>query len=416
MITFPSLNANQYKIDRIKKYSAFRDFINQSSPQALNPASATYSYGPNLIIDRDNTAISKNATYFNSAGNITLIANYNDPRFEYDPVNVGTFKGLLIEDGRNNYILNANINGTHSLSSTATTISNLIPYTTYTLSFYTTLSRTVAASASVELVGTIVAGVPSSLPTSTATLTATASSRLFGNKFSYNFTLGNATSITIRVASGTIFYPQIENKSNSTSFIVTTGATAPVNRGSEKIYFGTAINTFVYTFYNQGPGSAFVEMDRVSSTLAGTAGLNFWTAGVLDKIQSTFYGARNSASTSFIYLQTPSANYSRPKILARVNSVDRIELTSQTDISSGVIRLASSYADIASRTSVYINGSLLVDPSPLDQGILPTDVVRIYVGCSASDMINGYLRKFAYWPFLLSGSELLKLSNNTSGI
>ena len=416
MITFPSLNANQYKIDRIKKYSAFRDFINQSSPQALNPASATYSYGPNLIIDRDNTAISKNATYFNSAGNITLIANYNDPRFEYDPVNVGTFKGLLIEDGRNNYILNANINGTHSLSSTATTISNLVANTTYTLSFYTTLNRTVAASASVELVGTIVAGVPTSLPTNTTTLTASASSRLFGNKFSYNFTLGNATSITIRVASGTIFYPQIENKSNSTSFIVTTSATAPVNRGNEKIYFGTAINTFVYAFYNQGPGSVFVEMDRVSSTLAGTAALNFWNGGTTrDQTQSTFYGARNNASTSFVYLQTPTTNYAKPKILVRVNSSNTIELTNQ-DAVSGTTRIAASYADIIGKTSIYINGTLLADSSPIDTGVLPNDIAKIYVGCSPTDMTNGYLRKFAYWPFLLSGSELLKLSNNTSGI
>jgi hypothetical protein len=413
MITFPSLNANQYKIDRIKRYAAFRDFINQPLPQNINPSSATYGFGSNLIIDRDSGT--PRSTYFDSNGNIVL-ASLNQARFEYDPINASTFKGLLIEDGRTSYILGCGIDGSHPLTTTATTISNLAPNSTYTLSFYTTLNRSVAASATVELVGIIAAGVPLvTLPTITATLTASASSRLFGNKFSYNFTLGNATSITIRVSSGNIFYPQIENKANSTSFIVTTGTSAPVNRSNEKIYFGTAIDSYTNDFYNQGAGTVFIEIDRTSSTLAGTAALNYWTNNILDRTQSTFFGAKSTDDLSFVYLQTPTTNYSRSKLLVRVNSANTIELINQ-NTSSGITRIAGSYSDIIGKTTIYIDNTLLVDSNPVDNGSLPASITRIYVGCSKTDMTNGYLRKFAYWPFLLSGQELQKLSNNTSGI
>jgi hypothetical protein len=429
MITFPSLNANSSKFNKIKKYTAFRDFINQDAEQwrltngiVLNPSSETYGFGPNLIIDRDSAT--PRSTYFNSAGNITL-ASVNQARFEYDPVTPSTFKGLLVEDGRISYILGCGVDGSHPLTATAATISNLLPNATYTLSFYTTLSRSVAATASVEMVGTIAAGVPASLPTATnVTLTATASSRLFGNKFSYNFTLGNATSITIRVSSGSIFYPQLENKANATSFIVTTSTATPVNRPNERIYFGTALNNFVNSFYNQGPGTVFLEIDRNSSTLAGTPALNCWVNGglILDETRSAFFGALSSNNDSVVYVQTRVANYARFKILARVlganpsNADNTIELNNQSD-STGLSRIAVSYSDIIGKTTIYIDNQLLIDTTnPVDLGALPTNINKIYVGCSRSDMTNGYLRKFAYWPVLLSASELQSLSNNTAGI
>jgi hypothetical protein len=438
MITFPSLNASQSKLDRILRYTAFRNFIGQGSSPELNPSSATYSIGPNIIIDRDsNVTSATRTTYFNSQGVITQITSLNAPRFEYDPVNVGTPKGLLIEDGRNNYLLGCAIDGTHPSYTTATTV-NLDANTTYTLSFYTTTSRTQAASATVELSGIISsvasgAAVPTatgSLPTTNATIAFTATSKLFGDKASFIFTVGQATSITIRITAGAIFFPQIENKSNATSFIVTSNASSPTNRSNEKVYFGTGVDQYDSGFYRQGPGTVYVEIQRVNYNGA----LNWWnpvgdttTTPPTPKVntpQSTFFGAKNADDLSFIYLQTLSTNNRRSKFLTRVNganptnSNNTIELSNPNTSTSGVVsKLAVAYSDIAGRTVFYVDGTLVQDGSPLDLGILPgstnyptTQIDRIFIGGSRTDMLNGYLRKIAYWPFLLSSTELLNLT------
>jgi hypothetical protein len=431
MITFPSLNANQSKINRFNKYTAYRDFV---SGKTLNPSSP-YSVGPNLFCERNSSG-----SYFDISGNMQFAA-VNTPRFSYDPINTGenNYRGLLVEDGRYNYLTGCNRNGTHSFPfNTNYQITGLTPETTYTFSFYTTTSRSTSATSIVFLSGYISNG--SSINASNVfTWTGnnvkntgyfiTGSNKKFGERTVFVFsTATGTTGIQLRITNGNIFYPQLENKADATSFIPTENFTRPVQRNNEKIYFSIgagALNQFETNFYNQGPGTIYFEGSRdygiVDPTNPGA--IRWIVTGDVNQNQSSFFCARNTLNTSFVQLQNPTTNYNRPRILVRnanycigyggANVCDTLNLSTDNVANGQLQKTAVSYSDISGAFNgasyIYTNGTG-ISASGVLEGAPPTDMSRIYIASSDSNMLNGYIKKFAYWPFILSTGQLYTLT------
>jgi len=129
-------------------------------------------------------------TYFDSTGTMQTAA-INAPRWDYDPTTL-QLRGLLMEEGRTNLILNSATLVTQSVTTTATA---------YTLSFYGTGTVTKSGAATGALAGT---GAAQRV---TQTFTPTAGS------------------LTLTVT-GSVTNGQIEAGPFATSWIPTTGATA----------------------------------------------------------------------------------------------------------------------------------------------------------------------------------------------
>jgi len=140
---------------------------------------------------------STTATFVGSNGLIQSAA-INDPRFDYDPVTLAP-RGLLIEEQRQNLLLNSDILGTN-----LSTQSVSVTAQSYTISFYGTGTITLAGAAIQVVTGT---GVYPSRRTLTFTPTA---------------------GVLVCTVVGTVQYAQLEAGAFATSFIPTAGA--PVTR------------------------------------------------------------------------------------------------------------------------------------------------------------------------------------------
>jgi hypothetical protein len=140
---------------------------------------------PNVTVTRAGTA-----TYFDVAGTLQTAAA-NAPRWDYDPVS-HALRGLLVEDGRTNLLLNSAVLGTQSATVTAAAT---------TLSFYGTGSVAYSGVATGTLVG---AGA-------------------FPQRAAVTFT-PTAGTLTLTVT-GSVLNAQLETGTAATSWIPTTGTT-----------------------------------------------------------------------------------------------------------------------------------------------------------------------------------------------
>jgi hypothetical protein len=282
---------------------------------------------------------------FNSSGVLTSHAT-NTPRFDYDPTTL-LIKGLLIEAAATNLFLNSAVGVTQVCTVTAAA---------HTLSFYGTGTVTLS-------------GVSSAGP-----LVGTGAS----NRVSLTFT-PTAGSLTLTV-SGSVTNVQLELGSTATSPIVTVGST--VTRAQDVPILST-----LSPWFNAVEGSGFAEfmIPTVSPSLAHTL---FSLDDATSNERITF---RPNAGTLGVNVVDGGSAQTAP-------------LTAGT-VTSGVVTKAAFRYGLNDFALVKDGGAVSTDTA----GTLPT-VTRMTLGyrLTASDMLNGYLRRVKIYPAKLSDTALAR--------
>ena len=267
------------------------------------------------------------ANYFNSSGVLTS-ATTNEPRFDYDPVTLES-KGLLVEFGRTNLLLN---------SASLSTQSVVVTADAHTLSFYGTGTITLSgASTAGPLVGS------GAFPTrSTLTFTPTAGT------------------LTLTVT-GTVEYAQLETSSYASSYITTAGASASRSSDLPSV-------TPISSFYNQNEGTAFVQMSAVDASISARflefsntipsatfrkptmiLGSNLLTLSVLGGVSSGASSSSNTVSSNTVF---KAACAYRTSNLRGALDGTLTTLDTSVDVSPVVDRMSIGFAFSALSTQV----------------------------------------------------------------
>lgn len=295
------------------------------------------------------------ATYFNSAGQMTLSAS-GQPRFDYDPVTLEK-KGLLIEFSRTNVLLNSTIDGanlaTQSVSVTAQA---------YALTFYGTGSITLSGAHVA-----VVSGAGS-----------------FPTRKTYLFT-PSAGTLTLTVA-GTVQYAQLEAGALATSYIPTAGVA--VQRLAES-YSMTGTN--FSDWYNQTEGTLH-SVGIFTNDLLVNRPLVTISDNSTNEIFSQGLNPSTATTLSFI---------------VRDGGVEQVRIN-HAGITTGAVQSIASAYKVNDFASSHNGGAVGTDgagtiatPNRIDFGSTPvTPTLRL----------GGHLKKFEYWPVRLPNAQLVNIS------
>lgn len=406
-----------------------------------------HGIGPNITFTRTGTA-----TYFDATGTLTT-ATADVPRFDHDP---STFesKGLLIEEGRTNSIRNSqaggstngvigsggamptnwlitpNANGVTSevvgtgsegglvyidikISGTPT-LSGVIQIRTETDTqvvatsgqtwIHSAYSRLTAGSAAnavfaINVRGNAAGGSAVSgqqvNTTFVPTLSAIGAQRrsatvTFTNAtvervmpfFGIDYTSGSPINFTLRIAA-----PQLEQGAFATSYIPTTSAA--VSRGAD-----VAVVTPISLFYNQSEGTLFAEHSVYS----------FGGSGAFPRVLDFNNNTDDNDFIRFRYVQSTS-NFG---IVVANGGV------LQVGMGTGTLSLNSVYKSaVGLKADDYIfynNNSLIATDN---SGSMPIGLTHMCIGrqrTSAFSLLNGHIRKIAYYPKRLSNETLRSLT------
>ncbi len=336
MILAPTLLLNAGSAAAIARPTFSRDFAGE---RTLNKGT-----GPAITFTRASIG-----TFFDASGTLQTATN-DTPRFDHDPA-TGASRGLLIEESRQNSLLN---------SATLATQSVFIGGVPFTLSFYGTGS--VALS-----------GVHS------ATVTGSGASA----RTVYTFTPSSG-SLTLTVT-GTVTNAQLEQGAFPTSYIPTTSAA--VTRAAD-----SAIVTPISSFYNAAEGTLFAEASRTH---------------VAKPVEFAIFNNEDDAPVAnFIALESGVAS---PEV-QRFQVSGAAVLNYANGAANTVYRMAGAYA--ANDFIGAQNGALtLADTSGtvptvnrLSIGMGSTTAVASYNGAQS------HIRRIAYWPKRLSNALLQSLT------
>lgn len=288
------------------------------------------------------------ATRVNSAGVLELVGN-DVARFDYDPVTLAA-RGLLIEEGRTNLLLNSLLNGT-SLSTQTVAVTAQ----TYTLSFYGTGSVTLSGAYSGSLNGT--GGYP--------------------GRVTLTFTPAVGT-LTLNVA-GSIKYAQLEAGAFATSFIPTAGASA--TRGTD-----IALVASIGGWFNPVEGSAFAEADVMGESASNNTIFSF-DDGTTGNRLSLF---RLPVDTIYTVVAAAAA--------VQVNGT-----TLNSNMLGVPFRVAFAYK-VNDFSTVLDGGETAVDTT----GSLPL-VTQLRLG-NLVTILNGHFRKFRFYNRRLPDAKLQEMT------
>lgn len=333
------LSFGNYKVGIWDEPPSYRTIRLEAATLALDFTDG--SLGNQLTFTRGSSA-----AYFDSAG-VRQLATTNTPRFDHDPATLQA-KGLLIEEGRTNLVLNSLIDGT-SLGTQSVTVTAVA----HTLSFYGTGTVTLSgASAAGPLVGT----------------GAT-------NRVSLTFT-PSAGSLTLTV-SGSVKWGQLEVGSFMTSHIPTAGAAvarsndvAQFTAGANMAWFNGTAGTFVVEFDTTGPNT----FGRVIGS--STAGAPSWP------------NLGGAVTTIGVY--------------DGVTPLDK--LVGGASTFTGV-KAAVAYS--ATGRSITMQGAA----ASSDANVQPSPTV-IYLGChgGSGNFLNGRIKSLTFYPTRLSDDQLQALT------
>lgn len=283
-------------------------------------------------------------TYINSAGVITA-ASADQPRFDYDPVTLAAL-GLLIEESRQNLLLN---------STTLSTQSVTVAAVAHTLSFYGTGTVTLSgASTAGPLVGT------GNFPT----------------RVSLTFT-PTAGTLTLTVT-GTVQYAQLEAGAFATSYIPTT--TTPITRAADS----ATINT-LSPWFNSSEGTLYAQADTYDVSSSRVSFLIF--DGTSNNIISEAHGA---VARGFIASGGVTQLTQLPGSVSN-NTVSKTALAYKVNDGQTAVNGTAAVVD----TSVTI-------PSVTQ--------ARIGSFNATNSVLNGHIRNITYYPRRLSQAELITLT------
>jgi hypothetical protein len=387
------------------------------------------AFSPQITFTRASTA-----TYFDSAG-VLQSAAIDAPRFDYNPATLAA-RGLLIEEARTNSIRNNTMQGAvagtpgtlptdwsfvstqgNGLTTTivGTGTENGISYIdyrfngttvntntivigidfgsaltgqTWTASNYWRLvggSTTGMTSWSVGLIentsgGVFVAGAfyAQTAPTTAAlntqrqiaTRTLSGGATVAQCQMNLSFAPQNATAIDFTIRIG---LPQLELGAFATSVIPTT--TTALTRAADV----ASVNT-LSPWYNASQGTLYAEFTGVASGTRTIAAVN------------------DGTSNESIRLRTVGTD---PKFTVTDGGVDQADINGGTVATGVTYRFGGAYA--LNNFAASINGGTVQTDN---SGTLPT-VTQLMLGNSASsNYLNGYLRKFAYYPVRLPDAQL----------
>ena len=295
----------------------------------------------------DNTA-----TRFNASGLIEIV-NANLPRFDFSPT-APVCRGQLIEEARTNLFLNSLIDGTN-LATQSVTLSAV----TYTLSFYGSGSVAISGghSATVNGVGD------------------------FPNRKTYTFT-PTAGSSTFTI-SGDVKFAQLEAGAFATSFIPTT--TTSVTRNADVVTM-TGANLTSWLDATQGTllSEHMVPQFNPANTIIACSLGSAAAVEIYAAIQTT--GANQFA----VFNTTSQANFAGFGVGA-LNVPQKV---------CGFYK-ANSFAASANGVAGGTDTS----------GTIPT-INKLVFGArnDGARVLNGWVRKFSYWPFTLTTAEVTAFS------
>lgn len=401
-----------------------------------------HGVGPAITFTR-----ASNATYFDVNGVLQTASN-DQPRFDHSG---GSSLGLLIEESRTNsirnsqaggatvgvigsggvaptnWIITANANGVTSeiigtgtegglayidikISGTPTSDGEVYPTPentnviaassgqTWTFSSYAKLSSGAVTNASFRVYasergsgggdlansGTVFTPTSSSLASQRSSVTRTfnnASTNFAAGFLGVRYTSGNPIDLTLRIAA-----PQLEQGAFPTSYIPTTNAAATRSADS-------AVVTPISSFYNQSEGTLFAEFSR------------YQTAGVANFLH--FAGT----SPNQIVLETNATSPSTlQRFLVETSAGAQANIGFSGVVASTVYRMIGAYA--ANSFQAAQNGTLGTEDAG---GALPT-ISQMTIGAgkygvgASFKMLNGHIRKIAYYPRRLSNALLQQLT------
>lgn len=291
------------------------------------------------------------ATVINATGAIETVGN-DVPRFQHDPA-TGRCLGLLVEEQRQNLLLNSATLSTQSVTSAATA---------YTLSFYGT--------GTITLTGTSTAGP----------LVGTGANA----RVSLTFT-PTAGTLTLTV-SGSVTNANLEAGSFATSWIPTTGTAA--TRSAD---IATVIGTNFHSWYRQGIGTLYAAYQGTE----GNAGRRVATLSTATPgVDAVLLIGSNNAGTIANHAQVTTSSVVQA-FLADSQSWDSTPQTA-----------ALSFA--ANDFAFSKNGI----PALTDNaGTVPT-VDQLSIGSTATttQYLRGTISRLVYWPTNLPASVIQRLT------
>ncbi len=341
---------------------------------------------------------SSSATYINASG-LLVVAGSNVARFDYDPTNVGTPRGLLIEGSATNLICHsetfASSGGSNNWTTSGATLGSLIyedpegtftaPLLLATASNGTLLNNAGLSSAQrtfsiwlkrVNGTGNVQLTLDNSTWT-TVTITP--------NWARYQITATSTGHVGIRLqTSGDgvhIFGAQLETGSGASSYIPTGTSTA--NRASDK-----CISNSISSWYTQGIGTVVVS-GRPLLTTPRTF-WNFSAGAAVPRIQ--LYSSVGSDVNA--YLENPSGTGAN--IVFPTGS-----LTNGTLFKAAWAFQTGSHA-------ACVNGNAVATSSTSSPAVPTSGMTRFSVGHRYDEVnqFNGHIVSIKYWPSRLANADL----------
>jgi hypothetical protein len=403
-----------------------------------------HATGPAITFTR-----ASNATFFDADG-VLQTASSGTPRFDHDPAN-GESRGLLIEESRTNSIRNSQAGGSTngvigsngvmptnwSISANANGVTSEIVGTgtetglayidikvsgtptagasvgifaegvsvtaasngqSWTASSYVKLAagsttnavvaqeitgrNSAGNSVSGQAISTTITATSAALKTQRGAATVTMSSAdvvSVAHAVRITYTNGSPIDLTLRIAA-----PQLEQGAFATSYIPTT--TAAATRAAD-----SAVVTPISSFYNQAEGTLFAEY-RVGNNLA-----NAVAADLNDNSFTRRMGLVISSGG------TPLAfgRYDNPSSTTIFNISIGSVVSANTEV-----KMAFRYAQ--NDFQAARNGSLGTADTSGD--VPPISQLLVGSGSGITALLNGHIRKVAYWPRRLSNSLLQQLT------
>lgn len=408
---------------------------NTIRPALLLPFAQSGVVDPRITFTR-----SSSGTYFNSQGVLTTAAT-NIPRIDFDPA-TGRCLGLLIEVGRTNLLLQSTFqsgwgsgNGTlsanqllspdgtinaakfventvasafHYINQNVTKAASALVYT-FSVFLKASGNRQVTLRLSDGTNGAVVTGDPVAGSIGTAgvygTFTApSATMQTIGNgwyRFSLTTTSSTATTIIPgleSVSAGTNVYTgdgvsgfycfgaQLEQNTFATSFIATTTATATRAQDLARIPLGS--------WYNASAFSLLVEAQKNTTADTGFATSVELNDGTGNR-RISFYNSPSTANLRIdvsTIVDIPAGTYTSGvpyKIAAAVTG---------TSTTTGTIVSFFNGAAAGSGTTTNLNSASY------------TNMNIGYIG-TASNQMNGWIQRIAYYPVAFSNTQLQAMSS-----
>jgi hypothetical protein len=412
----------------------YRDFAGEKT---LNHAA-----GPNITFTR-----ASSATFFDADG-VLQTATTDAARFDHDPASSNVSRGLLIEEQRTNSIRNSTMQGAVAgTPGTAPTNWSGIPTNGITREIIGTGTEDGIAYIDIKYSGTntlgtdyfyqliLEASVPAVKPEAwtvscyvkliagaltgagfsnapritlfgapsfndnAATVVSSATSaNLSSQRFSatrvlnaddttsatvsFNFTLATAGTIDFTIRLG---LPQLEKGAFATSPIPTTTATA--TRAAD-----LALVTPISSFYNQAEGTLFAEAQGVNNIASGTT-RRFAEIG------------DNTANNRLLIGYGATA--SRLLVITAGSTV--ADITVSATLGGTLAKIAGAF-----KTDSFQQATDGTDGTEDTSGVLATGLTHLYLGAATSltagTVLNGHIRKVAYWPKRLPDAMLEQLT------